>query len=148
MNNQERMSMDKHSFILAALAPAKGGLHSPVQVQKLMFLLDEQVSKNVGGPFYNFEPYDYGPFDKMVYEDLEILFMEGLVEIISGNWRSYRLTEAGQSEGENFLNEIEDAPRKHIEELSSFVRNLSFTQLVSAIYKQYPHMKENSVFED
>ena len=140
--------MDKKSFVLAALAPAKGGLHSPVQVQKLMFLLDDQVSKNVGGPFYNFEPYDYGPFDKVVYEDLEGLFMEELVQIIPGEWRSYRLTESGQGEGEKFLNQMGDSLKKYTEDLSKFVRSLSFSQLVSAVYKGYPHMKENSVFKD
>ena len=36
--------------------------------------------------------------------------------------------------------------RPPIEQVSKFVRSLSFEQLVSAIYKAYPRMKANSVF--
>jgi hypothetical protein len=35
----------------------------------------------------------------------------------------------------------------YIRQASEFVRSLSFTQLVSAIYKAYPEMRENSVFQ-
>lgn len=139
--------MDKKSFILIAFAPAKGGIHSPVQVQKLLFVLDKQIHQYVEGPHFNFEPYDYGPFDKRVYEELEDLAHEGDVEIIFGKWKSFRLTEVGQKKAEDLLNTIQNPIQEHIRNVSKFVRTCSFSELVSAIYKAYPEMKVNSVFK-
>jgi hypothetical protein len=44
-----------------------------VQVQKLFFLLDENIAADLGGRQFSFEPYDYGPFDRAVYSELELL---------------------------------------------------------------------------
>lgn len=65
--------MDREDLVLACLAPAKGALHSPVQVQKMFFLIDRNISEDIEGPLFDFHPYDYGPFDKAVYETLEKL---------------------------------------------------------------------------
>lgn len=140
--------MDAKSFVLAALAPAKGGAHSPVQVQKLIFILNEEIPKQFGGPHFNFEPYDYGPFDKGVYEKLEALEREGLVEIIQDRWNSFKLTHGGQAKGDELLASLNESTTQYLIDLSTFVRSLSFSELVSAIYKQYPQMKANSVFQN
>ena len=65
--------MERRQLLLAALSPAKGGQYTPVQVQKLIFLLDREASALTGGPHYKFVPYDYGPFDSDVYADLRSL---------------------------------------------------------------------------
>lgn len=141
--------MDQEKIILAGLVPAKGEAYTPVQVQKMFFLLDKNVSKSLGGPFFNFQPYNYGPFDKTVYEVLEQLSREGLVSLESqGNWRTYKLTVQGQKQGEKILSQLSAEIQDYIETVSQFVRGLSFTQLVRAIYKAYPEMKQNSVFQE
>jgi hypothetical protein len=141
--------MDKRSVILMGMAPAAMDLHGPVQVQKLFFLIDRNMAEIIGGPVFNFQPYNYGPFDKAVYETLEALVQDGLVEIVpERSWKSYRLTSAGQSEGEKLLAGIPDPYKAYVVNLSHFVRSLSFSQLVSAIYKQYPEMRANSVFQE
>ena len=139
--------MDAKSFVLAALAPAKGGEHSPVQVQKLIFILNEEIPGQFEGPHFNFEPYDYGPFDKGVYERLEALEKEGLVEIIHNRWNSFKLTPDGQVKGDELLDSLNGATKQYLIDLSTFVRSLSFSGLVSAVYKAYPIMKVNSVFQ-
>jgi len=127
-----------------------GGLHSPVQVQKALFLIDRQIPKLIGGPFFDFRPYDYGPFDKDVYDTLEELAREGLVAVEAApgmRWRRYRLSEAGQEEAQRVIRSLDPRAGDYIAKVSKFVRTLSFEQLVSAIYKAYPDMKVNSVFK-
>ncbi len=140
--------MDKKDIILATFAPANGVAHTPVQVQKLLFLIDRGIPELVGGPYYDFQPYNYGPFDVDVYNKLDILASEGYVEVIpEQTWSSYRLTEKGQQAGDKLLSELNEKAQKFIVDASKFVRELSFVQLVTAIYKAYPEMKVNSVFQ-
>jgi hypothetical protein len=39
--------MEKRDIILAAMSPAKGESHTPVQVQKLLFLIDRNISDKI-----------------------------------------------------------------------------------------------------
>ena len=138
--------MTKREVVLAVLAPAQGKQHSPAQVQKLLFLLDREASHLVDGPHFNFEPYNYGPFDKAVYQVLDELDEDELVTIRSGGWqRTYALTPTGQNEGDRLLGELSDSTKDYIRRVSAFVLKLNFLQLVSAIYKAYPDMQKNSI---
>jgi hypothetical protein len=140
--------MDSKEIVLAGLAPACGAVHTPVQVQKLFFLIDRNISDQVDGPHFNFVPYNYGPFDHSVYRVLEELAVEGYVELVrDGTWTSYRLTQQGQELGTTKLQSLPTPAVDYIKRASQFVRSLSFTQLVSAIYRDYPDMRENSVFQ-
>ena len=138
--------MTKREVVLAALAPAQGKQHSPVQIQKLLFLLDREAFQLVDGPHFNFQPYNYGPFDKAVYQVLDELDKDELVTIRSGGWqRTYALTPTGQNDGDRLLGKLPDAAQKYIRSASAFVLKLNFLELVSAIYKAYPDMQENSI---
>ena len=68
--------MDQKNIILASMAASDGATHTPVQIQKLLFLIDKKLSDELGGPFFNFIAYDYGPFDKEIYKLLEELASE------------------------------------------------------------------------
>ena len=141
--------METSDFILLAMSPAGNSPFTPVQVQKLLFLLDMNVAEQTDGPHFNFEPYDYGPFDKQVYLKLEQLRDLELVEIstLDGHGlRTYRLTNEGQKIGENSLKELPKPIQRYVSKVVEFVCSLSFAQLVSAIYQAYPEMSVNSVF--
>lgn len=141
--------MERKKFMLAVLASARGATYSPVQVQKLFFLIDQNISKLVDGPYFNFIPYNYGPFDKDVYEELEELATIGSVAIHhEKNWNNYKLTESGQKLGDTLLASLPKEAQDYIKKISAFVRSLTFTQLVSAVYKAYPEMRANSVFQE
>lgn len=141
--------MDRKAIILAALAPAQGDIHTPVQVQKLLFLIDREIPNLVGGPYFNFQPYHYGPFDVSVYEELDSLAQQNLVAIIADyNWSNYRLTEEGQKKADGLWAGLPSEAKDFVERASAFVRSLSFSELVAAIYKAYPDMKVNSVFQN
>lgn len=141
--------MQRSTYVLAAMSPADGQPFSPVQVQKLFFLLDWNLFAEPENRYFSFQPYDYGPFDKAVYGELEALAKHGWVEIMvsqGANPRTYRLTFQGQKKGAEGLSSFPEATQQYIREVVCFVRSLSFAQLVSSIYQAYPAMKQNSVF--
>lgn len=141
--------MDRREIVLAALSPAKGRAFSPVQVQKLLFLIDKKAGHLVDGPHFDFQPYHYGPFDSSVYSVLERLAAEDLADIrYNGSWREYRLTPEGQEQGERILAGLPKTAGSFIRRTAEFVRSLSFQDLVRAIYKAFPEMRERSVFQD
>lgn len=130
---------------------ATDGAHTytPVQMQKLLFLLDRRLGSMIGGPHFDFQPYHYGPFDKAVYAELEAMEEEGLVEIIREphlNVRKFRLSPKGEHEGRLLLSQMDEEAVGYMSRLADFVRQASFPSLVSAIYKEYPEMQVNSVF--
>ncbi|HDV6632647.1 TPA: hypothetical protein RJX14_001439 [Legionella pneumophila] len=142
--------MNRKDLMLAALYPADMDSYTPVQIQKLLFLIQKKIPFCIENEF-EFSPYDYGPFDKNVYKELEILASEGCVDIReheSSAWKTYGLTKEGSVKAKEVYNTLDDNTKNTIAKLSSFVRQLSFSQLVSAIYKAYPEMKQNSVFKD
>ena len=141
--------MTRNDVVLAALAPAEGSLHSPVQVQKLLFLLDEVCPDALQGPHFAFEPHSYGPFDANVYRALEQLRDEGLAVVrFNGRWQDYGLTPKGQKTAEQIKSQLPATTSDYIARASEFVRTLSFSALVASIYEAFPHMRENSVFVD
>lgn len=143
---------NRQEVMIFALASEHGAEFAPVQVQKLFFLLDANVSNGIGGKQFDFEPYDYGPFDKSVYRELEILEQHGLVRIERGRnfagGRKYSLTTNGQLLGQNSMSNLTQEVRDYILKVAQWVRGLSFAELVGSIYTAYPEMKANSIFEN
>ena len=65
--------MKRNELCLLMMALANGNPYTPVQVQKALFLATENLPSLLGkSPKYTFVPYDYGPFDKQVYQDLRV----------------------------------------------------------------------------
>ena len=141
--------MERSAYMLAAMSPADMHPFSPVQVQKLFFILDRNLFEDPVKRYFGFQPYDYGPFDKAVYAELEALAKHGWVEIMvsqGANPRTYRLTFQGQKRGAEGLKSFPEATQQYMQKVVRFVHSLSFAQLVSSIYQAYPDMKRNSVF--
>ena len=72
-------------LIVLLYAPgAKGEVNEPIpgitRLDKLMFLLskDEKFKQQVSD--YQFEPYNYGPFATELFDDLEALIDQGIIE--------------------------------------------------------------------
>ncbi len=138
--------MNQKELLLASLAASCGEPYQPVQIQKLIFLFQERA---LSTKVFNFIPYDYGPFDSDIYIRLEELAEEGLVEIIGQPFskpRLYCLTSKGEKTAKEMLDKLSPLEQEFLIRLSSWVKSLSFAQLVGAIYKDYPVMRENSVF--
>lgn len=148
MNEWKEAAMDRDELVLAALAAGGvGAAYSPVQVQKLLFLIDREIAIFVNGPHFAFHPYDYGPFDSEVYATIEHLKIFGYAEVVVGrSYRQYLLTQPGMQAGLHQLQRLPVAVSDYITELAKWVLGLNFSQLVAAIYNRYPEMKINSVF--
>lgn len=140
--------MDRMDLILAGLAAGGEGAHyPPAQVQKLFFLLDREIPTYVGGPHFEFVPYDYGPFDVRLYSALDLAEVSGLVDVNrSARVRTYSLTPEGYRRGLKALEQVREPARTFMIRAARWVNSLSFAQLVSAIYEKYPDMKVNSIF--
>jgi len=140
----------RQELVLAALAAGQAASElSPVQAQKLFFLIDQNVAAAIGGPLFNFQPYDYGPFDSAVYSDLDWLSLppNPMVEVTrNGRYRTYRLTEAGLQAGLAKLATLDVNTRDYLGRAKDWVKSLSFQGLVRAIYQAYPAMRVNSIF--
>lgn len=147
MNNLTK----RQKVVLATLAAERGATFAPVQVQKAFFLLDKNISREFGGAQFSFKPYDYGPFDRDVYVELSNLAALGLVTIEDvgryNGGRRYSLTPAGEDVGSQYLGALSPRAQAYIKSVSTWVRSLSFAELVGAIYKSYPDMKVNSIFK-
>lgn len=124
------------------------------RLQKLMFLtqkrLDERGSQIDWG--YPFLPYDYGPFAKELYDDLDWLRHRGLIkererrlddDVIQYD---YILT----SEGREVAKErLEDEGMSQLKETFEAVKkefnDIPLQQLIDHVYSEYPEYAENSV---
>ncbi|MGC4088423.1 MAG: hypothetical protein QM756_11105 [Polyangiaceae bacterium] len=146
---QPLMMPNRNDYVLAVLSTGNGQAFTPVQVQKLFFLLDAKAATELGGKQFNFAPYDYGPFDGEVYRVLENLQQGGYVTINrTGGVRTYQLSSAGETRGAEALPLLSGKVQEFARSCSDFVRRLSFADLVSAIYREFPEMRANSIFRD
>jgi uncharacterized protein len=147
-----RLPLSHEEMALVVLSLADGETFTPVQIQKALFLADDKVRDAFhDASRYHFEPYDYGPFDWQVYADAENLERRGLGQINQqpGNrWRTYAASPAGVVEGHRLAERLTPDQRAVLQKIVKLVRNLSFNELVSAIYRAYPQMRVRSVFRD
>ena len=142
--------MRRQEWLLLALASGEDGM-TPVQVQKTMFLLRMEVPSVVTDGFYEFRPYDYGPFTSDIYADLEGLARNGLVHIDrfgGAPWRSYSITTSGAQRSLAVRREADPQTIEYLDRLVAWVKSRSFSGLLKAIYAKYPEYRENSVFVD
>jgi len=141
--------MNRQQLVLTLLTCSGGAPLTPVQLQKAAFLVTKEAPQALNDPRFNFEPYDYGPFDSDVYAEAQALANSGMVTVSPspyGRWNTYAATQAGMDQGNEILGQLSEANRKYICEVANWVRGQSFSSLVKAIYKAYPETKVNSVF--
>jgi DNA-binding PadR family transcriptional regulator len=136
--------MDKKNILLHIIKYADGFV-SPVQIQKLMFLLEKRILTD-REKIYNFQPYNFGPFDRAIYNDLKSYEKEGLIETKQfNNLRHFELTDKGREYCENNVFEL-NFEQDRVEKLAKFVKKLSFEELIVTVYDAYPEMKVSSKF--
>ena len=141
--------MTKRDLVLACLAASEKHFYEPVQIQKIVFLFQEKAVSYLKTKPFSFRPYDYGPFDADIYLCLEELEKEGIVDIIGNPFdrhRLYRLKENGNDVAKRAFDMIPEPYHNFLSRLAVWVKTVSFAQLVGAIYKEFPSMREKSVF--
>lgn len=148
-SSTEHMIMaDRHDWLLQALARQRDGRLTPVQVQKIMFLMKMEAGRKVGRKFYDFEPYNYGPFCADIYRDLEMLRDKEwlVIEKQGRSWNAYTITDQGRRAARAASKGLDDTALDYLGKVTDWVTSLSFVDLLRAIYAKYPKFKKNSVF--
>jgi len=142
--------MDRKDWTLLVVAQGKLPLQ-PVQLQKSLFLLSRNLTSSQlqTKSFYEFDPYDYGPFCGSVYSDAEDLETAGLVAIQrppESRYNHYGITDLGLQKAQSIESKLDKNALEYLKKVVQFTQSVSFNQLVSAIYTTYPDMKANSAF--
>lgn len=134
--------MTKEELVLAVLSTSDGDPWVSSQLLKVFFLLDRKIPEETGGPHWNFQPFDYGPYDVTVFRTLDTLVMKGLVLTQRDGYliQSYRSSVKGHRQGEEELKKLPERAQDYIQKLSEWIRALSFVQSVAAIRKDFPEM--------
>lgn len=141
--------MRRSDWTLLALGAAGGHPVSPVQLQKVLFLLGRECAEDVGHDFYDFQPYNYGPFDSTIYSDAEALERAGLVARLFSpprSWAEYAVTTAGLERAEQLRAQAPKRAVKYLDTVVEWARGLTFEQLVRAVYQRYPDTRARSIF--
>ena len=138
--------LTRTDVLLKIITAAEGDPISPVQLQKIAFLVGEECAEFVPKSYYKFVPYDYGPFSAKIYQDAELLEEQGLISIDvnpTGGWKEYSATFRSSSADTSSIPEI---LADYIENAVKWAMGLTFRELVSSIYYNYPEYRENSIF--
>ena len=146
MSGGPQASFSQAKIVLAALCGnGTCAPYNPVQLQKLLFLIDREIADDIGGPHFDFKPDHYGPYDPSVFDVAEGLRGQGKVIIDNrGPYRRYLVSDGGLSEGSAVLDQMVEPACRYVYEASEWILSQSFRELVSAIYRQYPDMAVNS----
>src|SRR5262245_15786781 len=113
--------MERKQWTLLVVATAGGQPVEPVQIQKSLFILSRKIPEKLGvEAFYEFEPYDYGPFCAEVYHDAEVLEQEGLLRIIRNRYKEYVATPSGLEEAERLHREIDSEVWGYLQKIVSW----------------------------
>ena len=136
-------------MLLVIAAAGDTGL-TPAQLMKSMFLIGQSEVSDLPSDFYSFIPYNYGPFNSDVYRDAEVMVNERLVLEIreaGRDWSKYAITQAGLQKAKILKNQVTREFSEYIDAVVKWIKSLTFSELLRAIYAKYPEMRENSVFQ-
>ena len=127
------------------------------RLQKLVFLLEQELKGRahpvVDGQDYEFIAYDYGPFSKSLYDDLDELDEKGLVREVEETMDDgqvkydYELTEDGREAVEDRLMSGDaEKVRELAQEFKDEYNDVLLSELIEYVYSKYPAYAENSVW--
>lgn len=144
---------DRTDWILRLLyAPAGGEPGKPIvgitRLMKGCFLLHRTLENEFGiQTDFSFRADDYGPLDPLVYDSVEILEEDGLIERTESqkyDGEEFSLTDAGMDRAYTLTEDQPEEVRKHLTWLKSKHVLKSLPKLLSFVYNQYPDMADNS----
>jgi hypothetical protein len=147
--NERMATITRRDWVLLVIAAAQGKAMTPAQLQKALFLIGQEHPEAVGEDYYDFIPYDYGPFCVDIYHDAIRLRLEDKVQIVNnGRWNDYYATPIGMKSAAELREGLSTELGEYIDRTVSWIRRLSFQELVREVYKRYPHFRVNSIFQD
>jgi uncharacterized protein len=138
-------------LLFAAYEGAPDGL-DPIRFQKGLFLFARRAQVPERSK-YVFRPYNYGPTSTGIYDDLDHLVDEGLLEPVpvpGKNWLRYKPTEVTFSKGKQILKQAEDEKladaAQELFDIKQDVSSVGFNELLELVYAEHPEFAVNSIF--
>ena len=135
----------RSEILLAIIAAAEGKELSRVHLQKVAFLVSEVFEGRLPQDFYTFDKYDYGPFCIDIYNDTAMLEYWGRIRVARGTERNDERFIAADDVCFESL-QVDEAIKRYIKDTVDWVAEMSFGQLVRAVYLLYPEFLERSKF--
>ena len=108
--------------------------------------LDRVVSDRIGGPFFEFHPGPYGPFDGAVCDVIGEMAAAGDAVIDESD--RYLLAEAGRAKGEAVLASFEPPVADYFGRAARWARLMPHLRMLAAIRTAYPEMAGNGGVRD
>jgi hypothetical protein len=138
-------------ILLTALEGAPHGL-DPVRLQQSLFLFS-RCPRVPPRSKYAFEPGVYGAISDELYEDLDRLVEERMLEpvpVTGAHWSLYKPIDATFERAKRILRRAEaddlvDATRQ-LTEIKHYVSSVGFGELLDRVYADHPAFAANSVF--
>ena len=143
MNKTE---VSRSDILLAIIAAANGSELSRVQLQKVAFLVSEEFKGRLPEDFYKFDKHNFGPFCIDIYNDTEMLYYWGWIRVKSGaepRLDTYSIAKPLNLDDLQFDEDI----KQYIKDTVAWVVDMSFGEIVRAIYWLFPEYRENSIFD-
>jgi len=132
-----------------------GFIRGKTKLQKLLFLVQNELAKRGYRAKYAFRPYLYGPYSRELYIDIEWLRMNDLVDVKTtfdediGLMADFSITKKGKS---RLMDLIESRNYRNINEIVEDVAmkygEMSTTQLVEFVHEEFSHYHRRKVEED
>jgi hypothetical protein len=144
MAENSASTIDRDDLLLLI---AKGAEDAPypfdaIRTMKSAFIVSQRGLAD-WRQLFDFQPYDYGPFDSAVYRSRDSLIAQGLLES-SGGYEACLLTEAGRHRaGELELQHGENA--EWLKRIGHWASSRSFAQLLREVYAEYPEFAARSI---
>lgn len=138
-------------LLFAAYKGAPDGL-DPIRFQKGLFLFAQRARVPARSK-YEFKPYVYGPMSRGIYDDLDHLVDEGLIERVpvpGKHWSRYKPTRVTYREGKRVIKQAEDQKlldaARELFKIKQDVSSVGFSELLDRVYTEYPEFAVNSIF--
>jgi len=128
------------------------------RLQKMVFLMQQELEQRgqsgTIGTEYDFIPYDYGPFSKELYDDLDAMIDQEFVDDTEEPLRSGKVKYIYEIEGdgEDLVDseketwEDADAIMQLAQEIKEDYNDMLLSELIEYVYSEYPDYAERSVY--
>lgn len=147
---------DREKWIILDLY-SLGTINGRTRFMKLLFLQYNESRMIVRDLFYKFEPWDYGPFSKQVYEDGEELKHDGLLTIKQHTYNTnglrqrtlwiHSLTEKGADVAQKLLKKLPPDTENTIRGMLKRFNEMALFELLRYVYDKYPRYVTRSLID-
>jgi len=135
-------------LVLLVLELAGGYIATDTRMQKLAFLVNQEVFNWV-----KFEANNYGPYSKELMKAVDELEKEGKLVYVWDNdgVSKYYLTEKGKQDAKKLLEQLKDEDENKLKRAMEIIqrhKDDALSYLIAYVYKYYPEYAEKSKIKD